>query len=309
MTKILNSDSPLKNKEKNVQAKILNSNSPLKNKEKNVQAKILAQGAEAIISLEKGIIIKKRVPKSYRLKELDEKLRESRTRKEKKILEKAHKIINVPEIIGKNERLDLMKIIKNPEKVLEKIKYEIKMEYIEGDKLAEKLNSYPQEKQLEVMEKLGEEVAKLHANDIIHGDLTTSNTIYVENKEEEEENNEGEIPSDNKTDNYQRLGVGFRRSRKIGENTMEFRDKKNGEKFSGKVYIIDFGLGFISKRTEDKAVDLHLIKQALEAKHFQNYEKLFRHFKEGYKKDFKDAEQILERFKKVEVRGRYKHAE
>ena len=49
-----------------------------------------------------------------------------------------------------------------------------------------------------------------------------------------------------------------------------------------KIYIIDFGLGFISNKIEDKAVDLHLIKQALEAKHFQNHEKLFQNFKKGY---------------------------
>ena len=50
-----------------------------------------------------------------------------------------------------------------------------------------------------------------------------------------------------------------------------------------KVYFIDFGLGFESKKIEDKAVDLHLIKQALEAKHFNNYEKFFQAVLKGYK--------------------------
>jgi TP53 regulating kinase-like protein len=199
--------------------------------------KLIAQGAEAIITLNEDRIIKDRISKSYRLKEIDDKLRESRTKKEAKILEKAHKIINVPLILKKR-------------------KYEIDLEFIEGDKLAEKLNSYPLEKQLEVMKKVGIEIAKLHSNDIIHGDLTTSNMILKEDK----------------------------------------------------VFIIDFGLGFISKRTEDKAVDLHLLKQALEAKHFQNYEKLFQYFLQGYKQDFKEAEKILERYKKVESRGRYKNS-
>ena len=41
---------------------------------------------------------------------------------------------------------------------------------------------------------------------------------------------------------------------------------------NGKVYFIDFGLGFFSNKTEDKAVDLHLLKQALESKHYQIFE-------------------------------------
>src|SRR3990172_7010705 len=41
------------------------------------------------------------------------------------------------------------------------------------------------------------------------------------------------------------------------------------------VYFIDFGLGFINNQLEDKAVDLHLLKQALEAKHFEHWQKLF----------------------------------
>ena len=43
-----------------------------------------------------------------------------------------------------------------------------------------------------------------------------------------------------------------------------------------KIYFIDFGLGYISNKTEDKAVDLHLLKHALEAKHFKNCEILIK---------------------------------
>ena len=78
-----------------------------------------------------------------------------------------------------------------------------------------------------------------------------------------------------------------------------------GDFGASKLFIIDFGLGFISSRIEDKAVDIHLIKQALEAKHFQNHEKLFQNFLKGYK--FQDTEKVLQQLKKVESRGRYKH--
>ncbi len=70
------------------------------------------------------------------------------------------------------------------------------------------------------------------------------------------------------------------------------------------VFFIDFGLGFTSKRIEDKAVDLHLLRQALEAKHFQNWESLFNSVLRGY--NSKDKTLVLEQLKKVEARGRYK---
>lgn len=74
--------------------------------------------------------------------------------------------------------------------------------------------------------------------------------------------------------------------------------------YNKKVFFIDFGLGFTSKRIEDKAVDLHLLRQALEAKHFLHWEKFFSAVLKGYKS--KDKPVILEQLKKVEARGRYK---
>jgi Kae1-associated kinase Bud32 len=197
--------------------------------------KMIAQGAEAKIYLKKENIIKKRTLKKYRHKELDEKIRRSRTKKEIKLLEKASKIINVPKI-----------------KKIEK--FSIELEYVKGDKLSEKLSSYNEKKQKKTMISLGKILSKLHQEDIIHGDLTTSNIILKKEK----------------------------------------------------IYIIDFGLGFISKRIEDKAVDLHLIKQALEAKHYRNHKKLFEKFLEGYK-DYQEQKRVLEQLKKVESRGRYRH--
>jgi Kae1-associated kinase Bud32 len=76
-----------------------------------------------------------------------------------------------------------------------------------------------------------------------------------------------------------------------------FKDKE--------VYLIDFGLGFFSHKIEDKAVDLHLIKQSLVAKHFQNSEILFLELIKSYKN--KQKEDILKRLSQVERRGRYKH--
>jgi TP53 regulating kinase and related kinases len=71
-----------------------------------------------------------------------------------------------------------------------------------------------------------------------------------------------------------------------------------------KLFFIDFGLSFNSSRVEDKAVDIHLFRQALESKHFKVFNKAYIEFLKGYeplgKKD------ILERLRIVEQRGRYK---
>ncbi len=205
-----------------------------------MKSKILSQGAEAKISREGNSVIKERIAKGYRHKELDNKIRSKRTEREIKILERAISAnINVPGLISKQSRENI---------------FLFKIEYLEGDKLSEKLNSYTKEKRNKIMHDLGIEVGKLHEIDIIHGDLTTSNTILAKDK----------------------------------------------------VFIIDFGLGFISQRTEDRAVDLHLIKQALQAKHFENSEESFVNFIKGYSKNYKEAKSVLDRLKKVESRGRYK---
>jgi len=208
--------------------------------------KLISQGAEAKIFLNKDEVTKNRTPKSYRHPALDKQIRTRRTRSESKILIKAKAAkVNVPKVHQTN-------------------KFDIQIEYIEGDRLSETLNDYDEKKQFKTMQQLGKQVALLHTNNIIHGDLTTSNVIL-------------QLP----TTNYKLPTT------------------------KSKIYIIDFGLSFVSTKQEDKAVDLHLIKQALEAKHFQNHKDLFEAFKKGYK--WEETEKILERLIVVEKRGRYKH--
>ena len=104
--------------------------------------------------------------------------------------------------------------------------------------------------------------------------------------------------------------------KKIGENIAKIHDigiihgdltTSNMILKDEKLFFIDFGLGYFSDKIEDKAVDLHLIRQALEAKHFLNYEEFFNAVLEGYKIS-KDAQKTLKRLETVEKRGRYKRA-
>ena len=197
------------------------------------------QGAEATIFLKNKQVLKSRTPKSYRHPTLDKKIRTRRTKAESKILEIAGKLIPVPKLIKSNQE-----------------KSEILIEFIEGKKLSEHLDSFTPKKQEQIMFQMGQSISKIHNEGIIHGDLTTSNLILKKDK----------------------------------------------------VYFIDFGLSFLNGKYEDKGVDLYLLKQALEAKHFKNFQTLFNQFEIGYRSiQPKEAQKVFDKLKAIEKRRRYKH--
>lgn len=67
------------------------------------------------------------------------------------------------------------------------------------------------------------------------------------------------------------------------------------------VYFIDFGLSLFSQKIEDKAVDLHVLEEALESKHHTISKKMFSLIKEAY-----GHGDVLKRLKVVQARGRNK---
>ncbi|MBI2672435.1 Kae1-associated serine/threonine protein kinase, partial [Candidatus Woesearchaeota archaeon] len=73
-----------------------------------------------------------------------------------------------------------------------------------------------------------------------------------------------------------------------------------------KTYFIDFGLGSFSNKIEDKAVDLHLLRQALKSRHYLNFEKSFAEVLRGYKEISSNFKEIENRLQQVYERGRYK---
>jgi len=74
----------------------------------------------------------------------------------------------------------------------------------------------------------------------------------------------------------------------------------------GKIYFIDFGLGFFDNHVEHMAVDIHLLKQAFESKHYAHFEDSFEWFLKGYAKYCNKFSEVMKRFSAVEKRGRYK---
>ena len=72
------------------------------------------------------------------------------------------------------------------------------------------------------------------------------------------------------------------------------------------IYFIDFGLSFFSTKVEDKACDLHLLRQALESKHYKIYKECFDAVIQGYSSTYQDNKEVLKRLDVVEKRGRNK---
>ena len=120
---------------------------------------LIKEGAEARLYKtelgERTVLVKERVPKEYRVKELDEAIRKQRTKREEKLLRTAERIgIRVPAIFGVKE-------------------HKIIMEFIHGKTLREALD----EKNIGLCTEVGKIVGKMHSQNLIHGDITTSNII------------------------------------------------------------------------------------------------------------------------------------
>lgn len=209
---------------------------------------IINKGAEAVIFKYKNIIVKNRIEKTYRHPIIDQKLRKFRTNREIKIMKKLSELnILTPKLILNNQDVNNFMLSNeiNP-------KYSIAMDFINGIQLKNLVNenNYPKYGQL-----IGETIAKIHNNNIVHGDLTTSNMM------------------------------------------MEFDD----------FFLIDFGLSSFSSKIEDKAVDLHLLKESINSKHSAFAREFFDNILVNYQQNIKNYDDIMTRFRVVEKRGKNKN--
>lgn len=132
--------------------------------------KLIKRGAEAEIYLSdwKGrkVAVKRRVPKSYRLPQIDKRLREARTKLEAKLISEARGFgVSTPILYD-------VDISQN----------QIIMDYIDGTRVKEKLQEDDPIMLKTLCTKIGKCVGRLHKNHLIHGDLTTSNMILRNGK-------------------------------------------------------------------------------------------------------------------------------
>lgn len=114
---------------------------------------------------------------------------------------------------------------------------------------------------------IGQTVRKLHENNIIHGDLTTSNMLLVDKNSNSDDSN--------------------------------WLDVDNVE-----LVMIDFGLSSFDTSAEDKGVDLYVLERALISTH-NDYPEIFSKILEAYKNYSKNnIKEIISKFEEVRARGR-----
>ncbi len=137
---------------------------PRRTKEKPM---LIKKGAEANLYLEqwqgKKVLMKKRLPKAYRLPQLDSAIRTQRTLHEPVLMHRAKKAgVPTPTIY-----------------MIDLAESNIIMEYIEGKQIKQILNATPMKEKTRLCNHIGKLIGRLHKNSIIHGDLTTSNMILT----------------------------------------------------------------------------------------------------------------------------------
>ena len=131
---------------------------------------VIRRGAEAEIRrsefMGRKVLVKSRVPKSYRHPELDRTLRAHRTRVEARLLQEARSC-GVPTPIIYD--IDL-------------VNAELWMQEIDGPRAKDALASADEAEVRRICQDIGRMVARLHANGMTHGDLTTSNMILQDGR-------------------------------------------------------------------------------------------------------------------------------
>jgi len=128
---------------------------------------LIKKGAEANLYLEewhgKKVIMKRRLPKTYRLYQLDSTVRTQRTLREPMLIHRAKEAgVPTPTIY-----------------MIDLAESNIIMQHIEGKQIKQVLDTVPLKKKLRLCSHIGKLIGRLHKLGIIHGDLTTSNMILT----------------------------------------------------------------------------------------------------------------------------------
>ncbi len=127
--------------------------------------RLIRRGAEAEIyestMFGKKVIVKRRIPKGYRIEELDRRIRAERTRAEARVLHRAKQAgVRAPYIYD----IDMQEMA-------------ITMECLDLPRVKDVVDDMPSDEKERIAEMIGKAVASLHSKGLVHGDLTTSNML------------------------------------------------------------------------------------------------------------------------------------
>lgn len=130
---------------------------------------LMKKGAEASLFLEDWqglkVVMKQRLPKRYRIPQIDMKIRTYRTSHEAQILNSAKQVgVPTPLVFS----VDVVESC-------------IVMEFVDGAQVKQILKSFSDKERRNLCVSIGELIGLLHRSNIVHGDLTTSNMILTPN--------------------------------------------------------------------------------------------------------------------------------
>lgn len=221
-----------------------------------MKEKLIKRGAEAEIYLSKwldrDVIVKKRIAKRYRNKELDRALRAKRIKTEAKLISDVRALgISTPIIYD-----------------IDTVECKLTMEHVDGIRVKEILPKLSEKERKKLCNRIGRDIGILHNNDIIHGDLTTSNMIVTGDTEN---------------------------SRNLPKACKLPKDYK--------VYFIDLSMGEKNNEIEAKGTDLHVLKEAFESTHSEL--NCFGYVLDGYRKGYDKADDVIMKIDEITKRGRY----
>jgi len=127
---------------------------------------MINKGAEANLYHLNDRLLKDRIVKSYRVRELDTLLRKNRTKREAKLLSLARRAgVPTPFVFD-----------------LDTKNAKIEMSFIDGMQVKKFLETISNDERRKLCKVIGVLIGRLHTRHIIHGDLTTSNMIVSDGK-------------------------------------------------------------------------------------------------------------------------------
>lgn len=126
---------------------------------------LLKKGAEASLYAgdwqNRRVVVKARFPKAYRPEKLDLRIRTYRTLHEPQLMHEAKRAgVATPKIFQVDTKNSM-----------------IVMELIEGKQVKECLSGLNKNEREKLCQRIGQVIGRLHKNDLVHGDLTTSNML------------------------------------------------------------------------------------------------------------------------------------